>query len=357
MIRLLPAAVFITAIASAAPPEVRLVDGPAKIEASIELPAALPAGASHEELLSISLLDDAGRAGPPLLGSYRVAGARLIFTPHFALAGGARYRVRSGGGAIEHSVPLAKQSAEARLTSVHPAGGSVPANLLKFYLHFSKPMREGREVFTHLHLLDSSGKPVDAPWRDTELWSEDARRLTLWIHPGRVKRGVNLREELGPVLRPGETYTLLVDAGLRDAGGQPLGCEYRREFKATAEIHQRLDLADWSYRIPAAGTRKPFHATAPTPLDHALALRCLRVRAGGREIPGKIALGDDGRAWTFTPTRPWEAESYHLEADPWMEDLAGNTFARVFDHDTTARRDGKAPRTSWSFLPRPAGGR
>jgi len=47
--------------------------------------------------------------------------------------------------------------------------------------------------------------------------SGDAKRLSLWIHPGRIKNGVNLREELGPVLEPNRKYTLVLSGGeLRD---------------------------------------------------------------------------------------------------------------------------------------------
>ena len=37
-------------------------------------------------------------------------------------------------------------------------------------------------------------------------------RLTLLFHPGRVKRGVGPNEALGPPLRSGETFRLVVDA-------------------------------------------------------------------------------------------------------------------------------------------------
>ena len=64
-------------------------------------------------------------------------------------------------------------------------------------------MRQG--VFLEFCKLRASHgrEDDDGPFRETELWSEDGRRLTLWLHPGRQKTGVNLNTEIGPVLDPG----------------------------------------------------------------------------------------------------------------------------------------------------------
>lgn len=236
--------------------------------------------------------------------------------------------------------------------AVYPANAELPANLLKFYLHFSRPMREGREIFDHIRLLDADGKAVEGPWRETELWTADARRLTLWIHPGRVKQGVNLRDELGPVLQPGTHYTLVVDAALRDAAGQPLAREFRLSFQAAPEVHERLDLAGWEISAPKAGTREPLRVVVRWPLDHALALRCLRIHAAEGEVPGKAALAVDERTWTFIPDNAWLAIPHTLTADPWLEDLAGNTFERAFDRDLTATDSQPAPQMTRAFQPR-----
>jgi hypothetical protein len=342
--------VLCTTRALAAPPEVRVLDDPARIEVSSALP---PAGVEDEKFLSIALIDDStGRPGAPIFGAWSRDQSRLVFRPRFALAPGARYRISAGNERLDHQVPALTVAAPATVTSISPAAAELPANLLKFYLHFSRPMREGREVFEHIHLLDESGQPVPAPWRDTELWTEDARRLTLWIHPGRVKRGVNLREEFGPVLRPGASYTLVVDRGLRDVTGQPVA-EFRHRFRTAAERNALLDTADWSLDAPAAGTRNPLRVVAATALDAVITRRALHVQdAAGREAEGAAALSDDGRTWTFTPRHPWPAAAHTLLADSWLEDLAGNTFERIFDNDTTAPTSAAPPQTRRKFTPR-----
>lgn len=329
-----------------------MLDEPTHIEVSSGLP---PPEIDDEKFLSVALLDEAtGQSGAAVFGTYTRDGARLVFRPRFALASGAHYRISAGGEHVDHLVVAPAASAPTIITSVSPAANEVPANLLKFYLHFSRPMREGREIFEHISLVDEAGEPIPAPWRDTELWAEDARRLTLWIHPGRVKRGVNLREELGPVLRPGATYTLIVDAATRDASGQPLGREFRHRFRATAEAHARLDLAAWTLDPPPAGTREPLRVTASTAVDAVIARRTLHVRTTtGDDLEGMATLTADGRAWTFIPREPWPASALVFMADPWLEDLAGNNFARIFDDDVTEPVPPAPPQTKRPFTPRP----
>jgi hypothetical protein len=47
----------------------------------------------------------------------------------------------------------------------------------------------------------------------------DMTRLTLFIDPGRIKRGVAPLEEIGPALHAGKRYTLEIDSGWHDASG------------------------------------------------------------------------------------------------------------------------------------------
>src|SRR6186713_2761613 len=85
---------------------------------------------------------------------------------------------------------VADTPAAPRVDAVYPSAATLPANHLKFYIHFSAPMRQG--VFLdHCKLLDDHGRMImTEPFRETELWSEDGKRLTLWLHPGRQKTGV-----------------------------------------------------------------------------------------------------------------------------------------------------------------------
>lgn len=104
----------------------------------------------------------------------------------------------------------------------YPSAEVLPANQLKFYLHFSNPMEPG-DTLRHFRLIDlTTGQPVLDAFRETELWDDARQRLTLWFHPGRQKTGVNLNDEFGPILTEGHRYELQIDPALRSSQGHPL---------------------------------------------------------------------------------------------------------------------------------------
>src|SRR5262249_37612013 len=150
---------------------------------------------------------------------------------------------------------------------------------LRFYIHFSAPMSRG-EAYRHIRLLDSSGRPIEDPFLELgeELWSTDGRRFTLLFDPGRIKRGLKPREEVGPVLMAGRSYGLLVDPGWLDANGSPLKPGPRKASRTVPADETSPDPKTWTVRPPAAETRGPLEVHFPEPLDRALLDRLIAVR-------------------------------------------------------------------------------
>ena len=209
---------------------------------------------------------------PPLLGSYRVEGDVLRFVPRFPLEPGLRYRAELDPSRL---LEIAERTAKGRILGLPRSAahrGSrpnsrlpgdlpprpprsprstprarLPENLLRFYIYFSAPMSRG-EAYRHIRLLDAAGKPVDTPFLelDEELWSRDGMRFTLLFDPGRIKRGLKPREELGPVLEAGKSYQLVVDRDWLDAEGNPLKTEFRKTLRPARRTRPR--------RIPGTGT-------------------------------------------------------------------------------------------------------
>ena len=214
-------------------------------------------------------------------------------------------------------------------------------------------MREGRDIFRHIQLLDSKGNPVLGPWRRTELWNRDATRFTLWIHPGRIKQGVNLRNDEGPLLVAGKKNTLRIPEALQGADGQQLVREHLKSFVAIAADHRRPNPANWSVTPPQRGTRDPLRVDFGESLDRALSLRCLRVHdKKGNLVAGSAGLAQGDSRWTFVPNSPWQDVPHQLSISGTLEDLAGNTPLRVFDTDLDATQP--TPQVKrLSFRPRP----
>lgn len=288
---------------------------------------------------------------PPMAGSYEVAKDTLRFEPRFPFAPGVSYRavVRlsrlPGFGAGEppvssvHRVPRPEQPSATVVSAVFPSAEVLPENLLKFYLHFSAPMSGGR-IYEHIRLLDEAGSAVELPFLeiDEELWDPEMTRLTLFIDPGRIKRGVRPLEEIGPALEDGRSYTLVVDRAWRDANGQPLKETFRKRFRVGPPDREAIQPDGWKIETPLAGSRSPLTVDFGEPLDHALALRMIRVADGrGQVVRGDAQLVSHERRWRFTPDTPWASGPHKLVLQTNVEDLAGNNIGKPFEVDLFER--------------------
>jgi Big-like domain-containing protein len=285
---------------------------------------------------------------PPMIGAYQIESAVLRFKPQFPLQRGIKYRAifhsdqlpgerSSGGGlvAADFEVPSRQLNPTTVVSRVYPSGDVLPENLLKFYVHFSAPMSRGR-IYDHIHLRDDTGKDIELPFLeiDEELWNPAMTRLTLFIDPGRIKRGVRPLEEIGPALEEGKRYTLVIDHAWRDGIGNSLKETFQKTFKVGPPDRQPPDPAGWRIQSPKSETREALAIAFPEPMDHALAERVIRVTSDAGEIvEGKSALRDQERRWTFVPTRPWGRGAYRLVVQTTIEDLAGNNIGKPFEVD------------------------
>ena len=104
-----------------------------------------------ESLLKVSVQAANPEATPPAVaGRYSVTGRGVRFTPAFPFQPGRRYDVhvdlgrfrRDGPHTLKTTVALPGGQTGPRLRAmgISPASGTVPENLLRFYVWFSAPM-------------------------------------------------------------------------------------------------------------------------------------------------------------------------------------------------------------------------
>lgn len=276
-----------------------------------------------------------GDAAKPLFGSVSKERDTVRFAPALPFVPGESYRVefqKSDGTWSAQRLRVELPQAEAPTAAMRLSNTPFPANALKFYLHFSQPMEQG--VFLdRISLYRLDGSVVSGAFRETELWSPDGKRLTLWLHPGRQKTGVNLNRDEGPVLVEGETYTLKIASSWRSAEGVALGKEATFPLTAGALDHTCPDPQRWQITAPKAGTRDPLRLLFDEPLDPAMLANALSVNGGKARLAGAVHVAPDARSCSFTPTGMWPAGSYTLEIDPLLEDLAGNNLLGPFEVD------------------------
>lgn len=277
-----------------------------------------------------------GEAATPLFGSVSKENDSVRFTPSLPLVAGESYRVEFqsiDGTWSTQRLRVELPDAVAPSVRIAPASPTdLPANALKIYLHFSHPMEQG--VFLdRITLHRQDGRVVSGAFRETELWSPDGRRLTLWLHPGRQKTGVNLNRDEGPVLREGERHTLKIAASWRSAAGVPLGKETAITVTATAPDHDCPNPRCWKLIAPQAGTRAALELTFDEPLDPAMLRTALTVQKGTQSVSGAVQVAADAKAWSFTPVGVWQPGPHTIQIDPLLEDLAGNNLQHAFEVD------------------------
>jgi hypothetical protein len=313
-----------------------------------EVAGTLPAGSltqqQGEAILTLALLsEDTRTPGPSMLGKYARTGIELTFTPRFPLTAGAMYRacLKAGGKTVslDYRVPMPAAKAPPRVLKIYPTADVLPANQLRFYIHFDRPMRGGKELFKHLAILDDKGEEIEAPWLVDEIWDDENNCLILYIHPGRIKWGVDEREAMGPVLHEKRSYSLVVRGEWTDLDGNKIGKDTIKKFRTTAEDRVRIELRDWKLTAPAAGTRNALTLTLPKSIDYRSLQTGLTVTdAKGQAVAGTIEIDKGEKLWRFTPTEPWQAGAYHVSVSPDLEDVAGNTPSRPFDMDLLTPR-------------------
>ena len=283
---------------------------------------------------------------PSMLGKYRVHESAIQFEPQFPLEPGLRYVAAfypaqlpgaSEGRFVSATfeLPHCATNSTTVVAQIYPTARVLPENLLKFYVHFSAPMSRGH-IYEYIHLRNAAGKDVQLPFLeiDQELWDPQMTRLTLFIDPGRIKRGVTPLEEIGPALEQGRSFTLVIDRGWTDANGLPLKESFKKPFTVGPPDRSAIDPGAWKIQPPAAGTRAPLTVSFPKPLDHALAQRMIYVADhAARIVEGTSALADEERRWTFVPTQPWARGAFELLVQKTIEDLAGNNIGKAFEVD------------------------
>lgn len=285
---------------------------------------------------------------PPMLGRYEILTDRIRFEPQFPVQLGLSYRVElriaklrtRPSSEADPIVAWFRMPAPVKVSTtvvqhVFPSAKKLPENLLKFYIQFSGPMSRGG-IYERIRLLGAAGKPVELPFLeiDEELWNPELTRLTLFIDPGRIKRGVQPLEEIGPAIEAGRRYTLVIDRNWPDGDGTPLKATYKKVFTVGPPDREPPDPKTWIVKPPRANTDDSLVIRFPEPMDQALVQRVIWVAdPEQRKFAGRVVLSDQERQWSFTPETNWKSGRYQIVASGVTEDLAGNSIGRPFEVD------------------------
>jgi hypothetical protein len=211
------------------------------------------------------------------------------------------------------------------LIRISPHAEVLPANTLRFYIHFPRSA-EAHFDRDHLWLLNDDEQVVRDPFLvlAQELWSVDGRRLTVLMEPGRIKRGLGADPAHQPALVVGQTYSLVVTA---------LGQTTRHTFGVSDPVLQALDETHWRLVSPTVGSHDPADVHFDRVMDAALCQDEIAVLTPSREVvQTRVSLTPDGTAARLIPSHPWGAGQHRLVVSERLEDVCGNRLGEALDH-------------------------
>lgn len=276
-----------------------------------------------------------------ILGDTRFEGDRLLFTSLIPFSRGLTYKIVYRNRQIgKIKIPPANPDDAPELAAIYPTQDTLPENLLKLYLQFSRPMREG-ESLKHIFLLNNQRDTIPDVFLDLrpELWNKERTVLTIWLDPGRIKRDLIPNQQMGNPLKNGERYTLGISSNWKDAQGLPLQKSYTRKFLVVSRDSASPDPEQWSLNLPPVGTTKPFIIDCHEPLDYFLLQETLQIiDEKGSSIAGSLTISNEETMISFVPEKQWLPGNYRLQVASYLEDLAGNNLDKVFDRDITKKQ-------------------
>ena len=293
---------------------------------------------SVNDLLHIHL----AKSDLPVIGDYFFEDGKVIFKPMIALTRGLKYNVYVRNELIDEiEIEVVNSTAAPEVVAVYPALDTLPENLLKFYITFSKPMQEG-DALNHIHLIKDGHDTLSSVFLDLqqELWNSERTMLTLWLDPGRIKRGLQPNKLLGPPLNKGSHYQLAIDNDWQDAEGILLKGNFTKNFFTGPRDSLSPDVQVWTVDAPKAETKEHLMISFHESLDHVLAENTISIAdANGIEVKGTLRVNDYGSVIYFLPGIKWKPGIYDLQIESRLEDLAGNNLDRLFDTDLTQQQD------------------
>lgn len=277
---------------------------------------------------------------PSILGEYYFSNGAVVFKPLIPFTRGLTYEAEiAGREGVRFAIPEVDQLDRPFVEVIYPTQDTLPSNLLKVYLKFSRSMREGQSLH-YITVLRNTQDTIPAVFLDLqpELWNYDGTILTLWLDPGRIKRDLQPNRKMGAPLEEASSYRLSISKEWEDTRGASLQRDYLKDFFIIQRDSLSPEPLRWTINTPEAGTRDPMIVNFHESLDYVLLLEAISVRdANGNAVSGEVILENEETVYRFTPDGVWKKGTYFLQSEARLEDHAGNNLNRPFDRDLTGK--------------------
>ena len=308
---------------------------PAGLIVSVKSSPSMPED-SVRVLLQVHLMHD--QSTQPVAGEYSIQGNEITFHPLIPFTRALSYEVTLRGRVLDRiQIPPIPDSGAPSVLAVYPSADTVPENLLKMYISFSRPMHEMYPLSFVLLLRNGRDTASDA-FLDLKppLWNRESTMLTLWLDPGRIKRDLQPNQKSGPPMQDGSLYELIVLSSWMSKEGAMLRDGYSKKFYVRSRDGVSPDPLRWKIAPPEAGSTDTLKIALGEPLDYLLLREAMHLLDGeSNRVRGEFLPGQDEAVLYFIPDNAWNRGKYLLRCESRLEDLAGNNLNRLFDRDIT----------------------
>ncbi|MTI21321.1 hypothetical protein E1176_09850 [Fulvivirga sp. RKSG066] len=249
------------------------------------------------------------------------------------------------------SVTFKNSEVEAAFVSrISPAADTIPANTLRLYVYFSSPMGL-QNPYDYIKIIDQSEQELNKPFVELKegFWNDTMTRLTLFFHPGRIKRGVGPNMSQGAIFKEGEHYKLSIIGNWQDANGQTIQ-PFKKTFFATQPLRTSIDISNWVIDPPTDLSTDPVQIKTDRLLDEALVRRMIDMYKNGEQVSGDWTIHK--KILSFIPKLPWSKGTYTIQINENVEDIAGNSLLKVFDVDKEQTTPTAPVKTKIEFIVR-----
>lgn len=275
-----------------------------------------------------------------IIGEIVSEGNTYVFTPIIPFSNGKTYTVNYKREPITNFKIKPKSSLDKpELLAIYPSVDTVPENLLKMYFEFSQPMQEVGNALDYITIFDKiENHEVDAFLvLENELWNKEYTILTLWLDPGRIKKGLIPNKEKGLPLVKGHEYDIIVSQNFRDHNGLSLKETFKKEIVVKTSDTIKPEIEQWRIEIPK---HKKDYLTIhfSEPLDAQLIKDVFFVTKNNSIISGNFILGHNEKHVQFMSDKDWGKGNYTISVESRIEDIAGNNLNRLFDEDLTIKK-------------------
>ena len=277
----------------------------------------------------------------PILGDFKKVNNSIFFQPILPFTKGEKYLIYKENHQLsEFEIPKTELRNSPEILAIYPKTDTVPENLLKVYIQFSKPMQEVKNALNYIKVKNVETQKMVTVFLDieTELWNKKHTELTLWIDPGRIKQDLIPNKNLGKPLVNGNSYQIHISKEWRDANGNTLDKDYNKYLRVNPKDTLKPSIKKWSTSNPKVNTNDSLTIYFNENIDVMLVKHNVSVfNRDGNIINGRFIYGNTSNSISFKPFKKWVKGKYKILINTSLEDLAGNNFNRLFDTDISKK--------------------